>query len=172
MVLAKHHCPSFPPGLCSCLWAFSHSVWCPCSRNVRVEAHLFSRQPQKEVAACSSAVTGCTGAGDVPRALLLQQLLALPAPAEPKQAPPGRNRPGPDGNLAPTHRPGPCRLLGSAAVVGEAARPPPQSLWTGQGCAHSQQPSHAGKDHRTRSMTCEPSTLASSCDPRDPISSL
>lgn len=96
----------------------------PCSRTVGVEAHLFSRQPQKEVAACCSAVTGCAGAGEVPHALLPQELLAPPALAEPEQAPPSGSRRGPGGNLAPTHSPGCCGLWGSGRRGGGGCTTP------------------------------------------------
>jgi len=171
MALAKHHCPSFAPGLCSCLAVFSHSVWCPCSRSVRVEAHLFSRQPQEEVAGAAVLRQDVL---EQERCHILCSLRScwpcLPLQSQSRHIQAGADQ-EPDGNLAPMHRRGPCGLLGSAAAVGEAARPPPYSLWPWQGCAQGQQPCHTGKDCR-RSTTCDPSTVASSSDLRESISSL
>lgn len=96
-------------------------------------------------------MTGCAGAGEVPHTLLPQELLFLPTSAEPWLASPSRNRTGSEGNVAP------C-----AAARGRLHHflPPARGR-----AVPRASPCHTHKECRTRSMACEPGTLAASSIP-------
>lgn len=90
-------------------------------------------------------MTGCAGAGEVPVLSSLRSCCPCP-PAEPWLAPPSRGRAGPDGSLAP------C-----AAARGRLHN----LLSPVQGSAQGQPLPHP-KECRTKSMACEPGTVAAS----------
>lgn len=166
MALAKHHCPSFPPGLCSCLWAFSRSCG----------ALAPGASGWKHISSPGSPRRRWQRAAVLSQAALEQErchVLSSPRgcwPCLPLQSQSRHLQAGADQDLMETWLL--CADQGPAgcwAVLQQWGR---LHDLLPTACGQGQQPCHTSKEHRTRSTTCKPSTLASSCDPREPISSL
>lgn len=167
MALAKHHRPSFPPGLCSCL-------------SLQSEREVPWLQ-ERQGGSTSLLQTAAQGGGSVLQCCdrlcwSRRGATCSPAPGAAGPACPCRAKAG----TSRQEQTGTWWKPGSRAQT-RALRAAGQCCSGGGGCTTSspqpvaragQQPCHRGKEHRTESMTCKPSSLAASCDPRGPISSL